>query len=186
MNKRRKTYLNILLILLVLAFFVTPLGYEGKVLLNKIFSFSPDITPVEERKQIEDYDWTLKDSEWKQFNFEQSKGKVVFVNFWASWRLPSLAELQSIQELYNKYQGKVDFYIITDEEREPVQEFMEEHDFTFPVTYLIIGGKSPFPTADPPRTYILGKQGQIAVAKEGIADWSNKKIYTLLDTLINQ
>ncbi|WP_373073605.1 TlpA family protein disulfide reductase [Zeaxanthinibacter enoshimensis] len=186
MNKRKKTYLNILLILLVLAFFVTPLGYEGKVLLNKIFSFSPGITPVEERARIVDYDWTLKDAEWNQFSFERSEGNVVFVNFWASWRLPSLAELQSIQEVYDRYKGKVDFYIITDEEREPVEAFMEEHDFTFPVTYLIIGEDNPFPDGDPPRTYILSKEGYIAVAKEGIADWSNKKVYTLLDTLISE
>jgi len=60
------------------------------------------------------------------FNFKQSKGKVVFVNFWASWVLPCEAELQSIQKFYDAYKGDVDFYIITNEEREPVEAFMQQ------------------------------------------------------------
>lgn len=183
---RRKTVLNILLILLVLSFFVTPLGYQGKLLLNRIFSFSPEIIPVSEREHIASYDWKLKDANWEIFNFDQSEGKVVFLNFWASWRLPCAAELRSVEALYEKYKGRVDFYMITNEEREPVLEFMEEHEFNFPVTYLIVGTACPVDPADPPRSYVIGKDGQIAVDKEGIADWDNSKVYGLLDSLIAQ
>lgn len=181
---RRKTVLNILLILLVLAFFVTPLGYQGKLLLNRIFSFSPSVIPVSQRTTISDYDWKLKDANWEIFNFERSKGKVVFLNFWASWRLPCAAELRSVEVLYNKYKDRADFYIITDEEREPVLEFMEEHNFNFPVTYLIIGEDYPLDPSDPPRSYIIGKKGGVAVDQHGIADWDNTTVYGLLDELI--
>ena len=181
---RRKTVLNILLILLVLAFFVTPLGYQVKLLLNRIFSFSPSVIPVSERMTISDYDWKLKDANWEVFNFRRSEGKVVFLNFWASWRLPCAAELRSVDELYNKYGDSVDFYIITDEEREPVLEFMQENDFHFPVTYLLIGEDYPVDPSDPPHSYIIGKNGGIAVNQKGIADWDNSKVYGLLDDLI--
>ncbi|WP_394746780.1 TlpA family protein disulfide reductase [Spongiimicrobium salis] len=185
MKVKKKTILNVLLIGFVLSFFVTDIGYYGKIWLNKIFSFSADITPVAERKSITDYDWKLKDAEWNFFNFEKSKGNVIFINLWASWRLPSEAELGSIQSLYNKYQGKMDFYIITNEERPPVEEFMEKHEFTFPVTYLIIGEKMPIDSDKVPSSYIIDKQGNIVVHKEeGIADWDNQKIDQLLDSLI--
>ena len=85
---------------------------HSKVLLNRIFSFSPSITEETNRNQITDYDWKLKDEDWNIFNFKKSKGRVVFINFWASWVLPCEAELQSIQGLYNQYKGKIDFYII--------------------------------------------------------------------------
>ena len=183
MKKSRKTILNVLLIAFVLAFFVTPLGYQGKILLNRIFSFSPDVIEVDEQKRITDYNWKLKDANWEFFNFENSRGKVVFINFWASWRLPCAAELKSIQNLYDSYKNKVDFYIITDEERLPVEAFMKENKFTFPVTYLIIGENSPLTLLEPPSSYIIDKKGYIRVKQEGIADWDNKTIYNLLNEL---
>ncbi len=183
---RKKTILNVLLILFILSFFVTPLGYYGKIFLNRLFSFSPPVIEKSVRKQLPDYDWRLKDENWEFFSFQKSKGKVVFINFWASWRLPSEAELQSIQSLYESYKGKMDFYIITDEDRPPVEAFMAEHNFTFPVTYLIIGDKAPIAIPKPPFSYLIDKEGFIVVKKEGIADWNTRKVRELLDDLLEQ
>ena len=184
MKISKKTILNIALILFILSFFVTPIGHYGKIGLNRIFSFPPSVIEKAEQQRITDYDWRLKDEEWDFFNFEKSKGNVVFINLWASWRLPCEAELASIQELYDLYKGKMDFYIITNEEREPVEAFMEEHEFTFPVTYLIIGEKAPIDANKVPASYVIDKSGNIVISEEGISDWSTDKIYTLLDELI--
>ena len=187
MKVKKKTVINVLIIGFILSFFVTDLGYYGKVWLNKIFSFSADVTEESNRNYITDYDWKLKDAEWNFFNFKKSKGEVIFINFWASWKLPSEAELESIQELYDRYQKEVTFYIITNEERPPVEEFMEKHEFTFPITYLIIGEKMPVDSEKVPSSYIIDRKGGIVVhKKEGIADWDNQKIYQLLDSLIAQ
>src|SRR5690606_21936107 len=134
--------------------------------------------------KLVDYDWKLKDANWDFFNFQRSKGKVILINLWASWKLPSEAELASIQELYDRYRGKMECYIITNETREPVEAFMEKHGFTFPVTYLIIGEKTPFPLGTVPSSYLLDKEGNILVDQQGISDWSTEKVYGLLDRLI--
>lgn len=181
---RRKTVFNIAMIALILSFFVTPLGDYSKVLLNKLFSFSPDVTKEINREQFTGYDWKLKDAEWKFFNFKRSKGKVVFINFWRSWIIPSHAELESIQKLYDAYKGRVDFYIITNEEREPVEIFMEEKGFTFPVTYSIEGDPMPVDGSNPPQSYLLDKDGSIVISKEGVADWDNDKVKDLIDKLL--
>jgi thiol-disulfide isomerase/thioredoxin len=186
MKITKKTVLNILLFAFIISFFVTPLGDYSKVLLNKIFSFSPTVTDETDRNQITDYDWNLKDANWDIFNFEKSEGKVVFINFWASWVLPCEAELQSIQKLYDKYHEKVDFYIITNEEREPVEIFMKQQGLTFPVTYLFIGEKMPLKAVEAPSSYLIDKEGNIVIYKEGIADWDNSKIYDLLDRLLEK
>lgn len=184
MKISRKTVVNILIIAVIVSFFVTPLGYHGKVLLNRIFSFSPDISARTEALQIENYDWQLKDAEWNFFSFERSRGEVIFINFWASWRLPCAAELKSIQKLYDKYGQRADFYIVTNEERPPVEEFMAENDFTFPITYLIIGEAAPFTIPEPPASYIIDREGYIRVSQQGIADWDNSKVYDLMEEIL--
>ena len=59
---KRRTFWNLLLILFVISFFVTPLGYESKILLQRIFASSVDIIPENQARTI-DFDWQLKDRE---------------------------------------------------------------------------------------------------------------------------
>jgi thiol-disulfide isomerase/thioredoxin len=184
MRISKKTVLNIFLIVFVLSFFVTPLGEYGKILLMRLFASEPDLIETADREQIADYNWRLKDANWNFFNFKRSEGRVVFINFWASWELQSAAELKGIQNLYDTYKDKIDFYLITNEERPPVMEFMEKKGFSFPVTYLIIGDTTAVSVMKPPGTYIIDKKGTIIVKKDRIADWDNAAIRQLLEKLI--
>lgn len=186
MKMTRKTGLNILLILFVLSFFVTPVGHFGKVLLNRIFAKPPTVIVPESRGKITDYDWRLKDGDWNYINFEKSRGKVVLINFWASWNVPSVAQLHDFQKLYDKYGKQMDFYIITDEEREDPEEVIAEGGYTFPITYQIIGEPSPIKLLPPPGSYLLDRQGSIVIHQEAISDWDNDKVYGVLDQLIDE
>lgn len=185
MKLNKKTVLNVLLILFILSFFVTPLGYQGKLFLNQLFAQSPEIIPMEQREVLADYDWRLKDEEWEFFSFNRSKGKVAIVVFWASWKLPACeAEIRGLQKLYDDYKGKVDFYAITNEERPPVKEFLEKANITLPITYLIIGDKSPLEIKEPPASYIINKMGEVVTEEEGISDWNSTDVRQLLDSLV--
>lgn len=186
MKNRKKTLLNLLLIAFVLSFFVTPLGHYSKIWLMQLFAYSPEVIAEDRREPIGTYQWQLKDPQWEFFNFDRSEGKVVLIDFWASWRLPCLPELKGLQALYDDYGDRVDFYLITDEERAPVEAFMAENGFTFPVTYLIIGEPSPVSVQDPPRSYLIDKKGYVVVAQEGMADWDTRKVRALLDELLRQ
>ncbi|WP_289644483.1 TlpA family protein disulfide reductase [Maribacter aestuarii] len=183
---KRQTVYTLLVIALVLSFFVTPLGDYSKLLLNRWLSTAPTIIKPENRGKIEDYSWRLKDEDWNIFSFEEARGNVVFITFWTSWHLPSKAQLKDVQYLYDKYKGKVKFYIITNEEREPVEEFMLKNGYTFPVTYQIVGDSSPLTILKPPGSYILDKNGAIAVHQNAISDWDNDKVDNLLNSLISE
>tara|TARA_R110002049_G_scaffold231447_6_gene403866 strand:- start:8617 stop:9174 length:558 start_codon:yes stop_codon:yes gene_type:complete len=184
---KRKTFLNALLILFVVSFFVTPLGEFSKVLLYKLFASTPVVIENSKQKKIADYHWKLRDTNHNEFNFKVSKGNVIFVHMWATWLVSSAAELQYVQEIYDIYKGKVDFYIITNEDRNVVQEFMAKKKFTFPVTYLISEENSALDTTIVPATFIIGKQGSIVVhQKKDIAKWKSEVVYAVLDKLIKE
>jgi len=181
---KRKTVYTLFVIALVLSFVVTPLGDFSIELLNKWFAKTPTIISTENRRKIESYDWKLKDAEWDYFNFNKAKGKVVLINFWASWNLPSRAQLDDIQEMYDQYKGKIEFYIITDEERADPEEMMNRKGYTFPITYRIIGEPSPFKLLEPSGTYLLDSDGSIIIHQTEISDWDNEKVTDFLDSLL--
>lgn len=184
MKVSKKTILNILLFAFILSFFVTPLGDYSKEMLNVWFASSPKVISPENRAKVSDYNWQLKDADWDFFSFEEARGEVVFINFWATWHLPSRAQLDGIQRLYDKYKGKVRFYIITDEDRELPEELMARKGYTFPITYLNLDESGAIEILKPPGTYILDKEGFIAVHQTAISDWDNPTVYNLLDQLI--
>jgi len=173
---KKQTVYTLLIIALVLSFFVTPLGDFSKEFLNKSFAATPTIISNENQDKLESYDWKLKRAE--------AKNKVVFINFWTSWHLPSRAQLDDIQKLYDLYEGSMEFYIITDQERELPEELMQRKGYTFPITYQIIGEPSPINLLEPAGSYILDKKGNIVVHQTAIADWNNDEMYELLNRLI--
>jgi thiol-disulfide isomerase/thioredoxin len=183
---KKSTVYTLSIILLVLSFFVTPLGDFSKELLNKLFATAPTVISTEKQGRLATYDWKLKRADWSFFNFEEAKGKVVFINFWATWDLPSRAQLDDIQVLHEKYGKSVKFYIITNEEREMPDEMMLRKGYTFPLTYQIIGEPSPINLLKEGGSYVLDKKGNIAVHQTEIADWDNDVIYKLLDSLIKE
>jgi hypothetical protein len=91
-----------------------------------------------------------------------------------------------VQKLYDAYRGKLDFYIITNEERAPVEEFMQKQGFTFPVTYLIIGEKTPIDVEEVPSSYIIDKNGYIVIHENEIADWDSSVVHNLLEELLEE
>ena len=183
---KKQTIYTLLIIALILSFFVTPLGDFSKELLNKTFATSPTIINAENQDRILDYDWTLKRADWSFFSFQEAKNQVVFINFWTTWHLPSRAQLDDIQKLYEKHEGSIKFYIITNQDRELPEEFMARKGYTFPITYQIIGERSPIKLLDPAGSYILDKKGNIVVHQTAIADWDNENVDNLLNRLISE
>lgn len=179
----QKTVFNLFIFAVILCFFFTPLGYESKILLQRIFANSANIIPQNQQYTI-DENWILKDRNHKPFNFNQSQGRVRFVYFWASWQSISIADLGGIQQLYDDYHQKIDFYIITNELPEPVEQKMKDRKYHFQVTYLIMDEKIPFDTQKIPSGYIIDQKAKVVAYGHGSTRWNSQKIRNLLDNLI--
>ena len=113
------------------------------------------------------------------------KGKVVFLNQWASWCPPCRAEMPAIQKLYQSVDTtKVAFVMLSlDEDSQKARKFVQEHDFTFPV--YVQGGPMPdaFQSQAIPTTLILDPNGQIVQRIEGMTNYDTDEFRQYLTSL---
>jgi thiol-disulfide isomerase/thioredoxin len=120
----------------------------------------------------------------EQIGLNQFKGKTVFLNFWATWCPPCIAEMPSIQRLYDEYGDEVVFVLVSNESREVTEAFMKKQNFTLPLYTL--RGRVPevFDVSTIPATFLIGPNGRILINKTGAAKWDSKKVKTMIDELI--
>ncbi len=157
-----------------------------QVFVQRLISFSPSEKSETERELLQDYNWNLQELNAEEVNFSQSEGKVTIVNFWATWCPPCVAEMPSFQKLYDSYGDKVDFYFVTSEKGEKVENFMNKNGYTLPIFRQIFEAPKKLQSQALPTTYLISKTGEIVVEEEGAADWNSKKMRTLLEELLTK
>lgn len=125
----------------------------------------------------------LTNIDGKPFTFADFRGKVVFVNNWASWCPPCIAEMPGINELKQKLKGEdIAFVMVSfDEDKEKAMAFMKRKGFDFDVYFP--GLNYPFHTSSIPATYILDKSGNVVSEHFGMADYSSNEFVTQLKKL---
>ena len=155
----------------------------SKAYILRLISFSPSIESKENRVQISTYHWNLHGLNTEDYDFNQAKGKVVIINFWATWCVPCVAEMPSLQELHEDYGDKVVFILVTSDESAKVDPFLQENGFTLPIYNQTTQAPKEFYTQTIPKTFMLNKKGEIVV-EAGRADWNSSKIRKQIDQLL--
>ncbi len=115
-----------------------------------------------------------------------SRGKVIFLNFWATWCPPCLAEMPSVNSLRSKFRNDPSVIFILadiDNNLKRSERFMKDHQYDLPV-YEPTG---PVPQAifqgTVPTTVIINKQGEIVFFHEGMADYDSPEVEKFLTGL---
>jgi peroxiredoxin len=132
-------------------------------------------------------DFTFKDQIGKERSLSQLRGKVVLVNFWATWCPPCLDEMPSMQQLKQRMANQP-FEMLAlsvDDSWEPVNRFMKQHGFGLPV-YADFDKRisTLYGTHMWPETYIVDKKGKIAYKVIGPKDWTSAEVLKFLDVLV--
>ena len=151
-----------------------------------LFFHQPKVNSEKPTLKADTYNWQLKDMTGEKISFNKLSGKVVFINIWATWCPPCIAELPDLQKLYNDYGDKVEFLFISNENTEVIKAFLDNKDFTIPAYIPLTQYPSDFETSSIPTTFVINTNGEIVINKAGLAKWNSKRIRGVLDALLKQ
>jgi thiol-disulfide isomerase/thioredoxin len=141
--------------------------------------------PEKDKKDTNfDYTFTIKDLNGNKFQFDQFKGKVVFINLWATWCGPCKAEMPGIHKLYTKMKDdSVTFIMLSldkDQALPKVEAYIQKNEFTFPV-FMPSGYLSEqLQVPSIPTTFIISKEGKIVLKEVGTRNYDTKKMLEFL------
>jgi len=154
----------------------------------RLTSFPPSTLEAEEQFTVNTNTlaWLLYDLQGNKTSFEALNDKPVFLNIWASWCPPCIAELPGIQNLYEDYGNKVNFVLVSNEDREQVQSFAQKHQYDKLPFYRSTFVPHDFSTNSIPATFIVSSDGRVLVSKKGAARWNSDTTRDLLDKLLNE
>ena len=158
------------------------------IAVNKVFLQvkTPGLENEEDQEVISDLDfgWVLAWDQNEPFYFSNARDEVIFLNFWATWCSPCVAELPEIQKLYEKYGDKVVFMLVTNESPEVVNAFMEKQGYLLPVFYMGTQPPEVLAHSSLPTTFIISRDGKIVTRKKGAAKWNSRATEKIFDELL--
>lgn len=132
-------------------------------------------------------DFTLSDSSGKSVTLSDLRGKVVLVNFWATWCPPCRQEMPSMEELYRKVKGSgVELLAINVEEngKQAVEAFIEHNPHSFPILLDPEGRAQQLYNVNKfPETFVVDKNGIVAEHVIGAINWMQPNIVEYLLSL---
>ncbi len=120
---------------------------------------------------------------------ENLKGKVVFINFWATWCPPCRAEMPSINNLYEQLKSdpQITFLFVNEDENiNTAIKFNSENGYTMPQVKLSGEISSEYYNGNLPTTVVLNKNGDIVMNKTGMGVYDTKTFIEQLKSLAKQ
>ncbi|MBI5561393.1 MAG: TlpA family protein disulfide reductase [Deltaproteobacteria bacterium] len=134
-------------------------------------------------------DFTLTDLNGRQVSLNNFRGKVVFLNFWATWCKPCEEEMPSMQSLYKALEGRpfeiVAVSVDKDGTGEAVRAYAKKYGLTFTILLDKNGAiKEMYKTTGVPETFIIDQNFVIAEKVWGPKDWGQRSsLTTIIDLL---
>ncbi|GHA81598.1 TlpA family protein disulfide reductase [Pontibacter akesuensis] len=131
----------------------------------------------------------MVDLQGKQVAFESLKGKVVFLNIWATWCPPCIAEMPNIQKLYEKVgSDNIAFVMLSVDEggMEKVKKYIDKKGYTFPVYLPASQLPQEFQSNAIPTTFIISPEGKIVAKQEGMADYNTPEVVAFLQGMVKK
>jgi peroxiredoxin len=139
------------------------------------------------REKRQPPDWTLKTPDGQTLTLRQLKGKVVFLNFWATWCPPCRAEMPSMEMLYQRLRKDGLEFIAVDimESAADVKKFITDYKLTFPVALDANGAVSnDYGIQAIPATFIIDRDGKIILTAVGGRNWDSPATIAAFEALL--
>ena len=134
--------------------------------------------------------FTLRNLKGNLEGIDDHLGKVIIINFWATWCTPCVKEMPSFENLYRRFRSKgLTILAVSLDKNSPskVQEFVDKHKLSFPVLLDTDGGAEKlYPSFTIPFTYVVDKKGRVVARVDGGKDWGSAKTFEAVENLLKQ
>ena len=172
-------------LLIGVSLYITDYHTEVIGILQRIILNTGIVEPIQNEDTIlADYNLLLEDLEGNTQTLLDWKGKPIFLNFWATWCPPCIAEMPDINKLYQLVNKEVHFAIISvDEDREKAKKFAKRKDFDFPIYFIKSRLPQVYKSTIIPTTYVIDTQGHIVITQRGMAKYSSHDFINYLGGL---
>ncbi len=135
---------------------------------------TPDTELPENQYRTANYNLPLLSLDGDESKLEEFEGKTIFLNFWATWCPPCIAEMPNIQALYESIENdSIQFVMVSlDKDHQKARNYLERKEYTFPVYFL--NGRKPgtYNSTVVPTTYVISPDGKIVTERRGMADYN--------------
>ena len=152
-----------------------------------------DYSVIPKLEEVKDHppapDFTLTNPAGKKVSLKDYRGKVVFLNFWASWCEPCRGEMPAMDKLYREFKAK-GFEILAvnvKDKQEDALKMLKALKISYPVALdpdgeigLLYGAWAM------PSTYLIDRKGVVLARMWGPADWYSPAARNLIKTLVEQ
>ncbi|MEH6307215.1 redoxin family protein [Olivibacter sp. CPCC 100613] len=189
MNKQFKNLTIRSVIFIMAAISFAACGNTDKNKQNKATDEATAPEKSTEAETEETPDMLFKNKDGQVISLKSLKGKVVFINFWATWCPPCIQEMPSINKLKQTFKGNdnIEFIMVdVDNKIEQSTAFMEENKYDLPV-YTPASNIPPDYLGEAiPTTVVLDKNGDMVGRMEGGRDYSDEGIIKGLTELLEK
>ena len=130
----------------------------------------------------------FKDGSGRTIDISKQKGKVLFINFWATWCPPCIQEMPSINTLKKQLNKKDILFLMVDvdDNYKKSSKFMEKNKYDLPVYTAVSSVPQEFLSGSIPTTVIIDKEGKVVGRHEGGADYMNPEILKFFKELTSK
>ena len=133
-------------------------------------------------------DFVSPSPDGKSVKLADYRGKVVFLNFWATWCPPCREEMPAMERLYQRYRDKglVVVAVSIDSEMVVIPPFVKQNKLTFPIGHdpkMALAER--YGVRALPSSFLIDRQGNLAALAIGPRAWDTKASYAVIESLLD-
>jgi thiol-disulfide isomerase/thioredoxin len=128
------------------------------------------------------YNMVMENSKGERVSMEQFRGRVIFMNVWATWCAPCVKEMPTIQNLFEEIdRNRVVFIMLSmDQEFEKAIEYRENYKYDFEIYRLIGPMPAIYHTKLIPTTFVINSEGKLVLQHDGMGEFDSPEFKKFL------